>query len=140
MVDLGRLRSLLDRIGSELQHLDRIAQGEAVPLLDDPDLVAAVKYRFIVAIEASIDCCHHVIASEGLRGATDFADAFVVLGEADMLPAALVPRLQDMARFRNLLVHGYARVDDRRVVDILQTRLVDLREFRSALATSIQDG
>lgn len=138
MVDPGRLRFLLDRIGAELQHLNRLAALDAQELLGNPDLMAAVKYRFIVAIEAAIDCCHHVIASERLRAAVDFADAFVVLGEAGMLPTELVFRLQDMARFRNLLVHGYARVDDRRVVEVLRTRLGDLQGFRTALADSTQ--
>lgn len=32
-------------------------------------------------------------------------------------------RLQALAGFRNLLVHGYAEVDDARVVQIRQTRL-----------------
>jgi uncharacterized protein YutE (UPF0331/DUF86 family) len=38
------------------------------------------------------------------------------------------------ARFRNLLVHGYAEIDDTRVVDILQERVDDPAAFRSALA------
>jgi uncharacterized protein YutE (UPF0331/DUF86 family) len=41
-----------------------------------------------------------------------------------------------MARFRNLLIHGYLRVDDRRVVEILRTRLDDLDAFRSQAARS----
>ena len=39
-----------------------------------------------------------------------------------------------MARFRNLLVHGYAVVDDNRVIEILKTHLGDLDEFRRSLA------
>jgi uncharacterized protein YutE (UPF0331/DUF86 family) len=38
------------------------------------------------------------------------------------------------ARFRNLLVHGYAKVDDTRVVEILRDRVDDLAAFRIALA------
>ncbi len=140
MVDPGRLLFLLDRIGTELKHLRRLAEMDTDELLEDSDRVAAVKYRMIVATETAIDCCHHVIASEGLRAASDFADAFAVLGDAGSLPADLVPRLQDMARFRNLLVHGYARVDDRRVVDILSTRLGDLQQFRTAMAGVADNG
>lgn len=138
MVDLGRLRSLLDRIGAEVGHLQRLAALDTDALLGDPDRLAAVKYRFIVAIEAAIDTCHHVIASERLRAADDFADAFVVLAEAGFLAPDLLSRLQDMARFRNLLVHGYARVEDRRVIDILRSRTGDLQEFRTALAAAVQ--
>ncbi|MGH3614624.1 MAG: HepT-like ribonuclease domain-containing protein [Pseudonocardia sp.] len=49
------------------------------------------------------------------------------------------PELRDAARFRNLIVHGYAQVDDERVVEILKTRLDDLDRFRVALAAAARD-
>jgi uncharacterized protein YutE (UPF0331/DUF86 family) len=137
MVDETRLRALLDRIGDELTQLHRLSELDPKHLLADGDRVAAVKYRFIVAVEAAIDSCRHIVASEGLRAPTDFADAFAALGEGGFLPADLVPALQDMARFRNLLVHGYARVDDARVVEVLRTRLGDLEAFRRSVAARV---
>ena len=53
-----------------------------------------------------------------------------------MLPSEQVPALQEMARFRNLLVHGYQRVDDRKVLGILGSRLDDLDAFRAHIARS----
>ena len=47
---------------------------------------------------------------------------------------AIAAELRDTARFRNLLVHGYAKVDDTRVVEILRDRVDDLAAFRTALA------
>ncbi len=134
MVDPGRLRALLDRMGEETGHLRRLAEHPPEELLADPDRLAAVKYRFVVAIETCIDVGEHVISSEGLRAPADFADVFVVLGEAGVLPAEAVPVLQEMARFRNLLVHGYLRVDDGRVVEILRSRLADFDAFGAAVA------
>ena len=84
----------------------------------------------MVALEAAIDAAEHLIASEGLRASTSFADTFAVLGESGHLDGTLSEAMQDAARFRNLLVHGYADVDDERVVGILKTRLGDLERFR----------
>ena len=137
MADNGRLRGLLIRIGDELEHLHRLAALTAEDLRRDPDRLAGVKYRFMVAIEASIDASRLFALSGGLRAATSFADSFVVLGEAGHLRADLVERLQAMARCRNLLVHGYAVVDDVRVVEILKTQLDDLDEYRRLLARAI---
>lgn len=135
MVDGERLRSLLDRLDEELGHLRRLAaSGET--LLTDPDAMAGVKYRFVVAIEVCIDAGQHVISSERLRTPTDFADVFAVLSESGFVKAELLPSLQDMARFRNLLVHVYERVDDRQVVKILETRLSDLEAFRKQIAAA----
>ena len=62
-----------------------------------------------------------MIASEGLRAALDYADVFTALAEADLLDRTTAADLRDTARFRNLLVHGYTKVDD-------------LAAFRTALA------
>lgn len=118
-VDDGRLRFLLDRISEETDQLRRLAAMTDEELFADPDRLPGVKYRFVIAIEAAIDACQHAIAAEGLRAPKDFADAFLVLHEA------------------GLLVHGYGRVDDTRVVEILRTRLDDLDAFRRALATAV---
>ena len=134
MVDELRVRALLDRLGDEIDALRRLAARERHDLLADDDLLAAVKYRFIVAIEVCIDVGRHVIASEGLRAPLDYADVFTVLADASLLSGTTAADLRDTARFRNLLVHGYARVDDTRVVDILRERVADLAAYRTALA------
>jgi uncharacterized protein YutE (UPF0331/DUF86 family) len=134
VVDELRVRQMLDRLGEEIDALRRLSRRDAEELLHDDDLLAAVKYRFIVAIEVCIDIGRHVVASEGLRAPLDYADVFSVLAEAALLDPGVAADLRDTARFRNLLVHGYARVDDTRVVEILRDRVDDLAAFRIALA------
>lgn len=136
-VDPGRLRALLDRVAEETTALRRLSARADADFAADPDLLAAVKYRFIVAIEASIDACRHLTAARSLRAPLDFADSFTVLGDAGLLGPALVVRLQAMARFRNLLVHGDARVDDGMVLGALRTELGDLDALRAALAAGL---
>ena len=137
MVDVARVRALLDRLGEELSHLRRLSTYPLEELLADPDRLAAAKYRFVVAIETCIDVGQHIIASEELRAPTDFADVFAVVGESGFVSRTSVPTFQAMARFRNLLVHGYFQVDDRRVVEILHTRLGDFDTFRTEVAQAV---
>jgi len=134
VVDELRVRQMLDRLGVEIDALRRLARLDPGALLRDDDLLAAVKYRFIVAVEVCIDVGRHVVASEGLRAPLDYADTFAVLADAELLDPAIAAELRDTARFRNLLVHGYAKVDDTRVVEILRDRVDDLAAFRTALA------
>jgi uncharacterized protein YutE (UPF0331/DUF86 family) len=86
-----------------------------------------------LAVEASLDIGQHIIAREGFRTPDDNKDVFVVLSEECILPHDLLPRLVQMARFRNLIVHDYARIDDRVVYGILQERLPDFDAYAQAL-------
>jgi uncharacterized protein YutE (UPF0331/DUF86 family) len=134
VVDPLRVRTLLDRLAVEVEALRRLGARSTGELLADDDLLAAVKYRFIIAIEVCIDVGRHVIASEGLRAPLDYADVFAVLADAHLVDPAIAADLRDTARFRNLLVHNYTKVDDTRVVEILRERVDDLALFRTALA------
>lgn len=137
MVDPARLRSLLERLRAEVDDLRRLAQLDRSILLADRDKLKSVKYGFVVAIEVLIDAGNHIIASQGYRAPTSYGDVFVVLGEHDHIDADDVPRFVAMAGLRNLLVHGYAEVDDERVVAILKDRLDDFDRLRRRLAATV---
>lgn len=103
-------------------------------MVGDRDRLKSVKYGFVVAIEICIDVGNDVIASEGYRAPHDYGDVFAVLAERGHLDSDDAPTYVAMAGFRNLLVGGYAVVDDARVVEILHSRLDDLDRFRTAMA------
>jgi uncharacterized protein with HEPN domain len=69
---------------------------------------------------------------------------FEIIGEAlnrlaKIAPeiAPRVPHLRDIVGFRNVLIHGYAGIDDARVWDIVQTSLPSLRTSVSALLAEL---
>lgn len=121
-------------MGTELDVLDALAQRDDDALRSDATAIRAVKYAFVVAIEAAVDAAEHAIASEGLRIPESFSDAFEVLHENGVLDEGLARSMAAAARFRNLLVHGYADVDDDRVLQILRSRPEDLATYRRVVA------
>ncbi|MFW6375657.1 MAG: DUF86 domain-containing protein [Thermoplasmatota archaeon] len=54
---------------------------------------------------------------------------FERLYEKNIIEQGLNERLADMARFRNLLVHRYGKIDDRRLFKILNENIEDVHEF-----------
>ena len=84
-----------------------------------------------MAIEVCLDIANHVIADRRLRVPTTYAEAFEVLGEAGLLDAAHRDAMIDMSKFRNVLVHEYARVDAAIVVRVLREHLDDLARFKT---------
>lgn len=123
-----RLARLLQRLGEQLAILRERAAEDRVALRRDEVRLSATKYRFVTGIEAVLDIAHHLLASELWGPAEDSAGAVRLLARHGVITGPLAERLAAAAGFRNILVHGYAEVDDGRVVAFLD-ELDDLDEF-----------
>lgn len=128
MVDPVRLARLLQRLGEQSAILGERADEGRAAVRSDEVWLSAVKYRFVTAIEAVLDVTHHLLASEMWGPAEGSAEAVRLLGRHKVIEADLAERLAQAAGFRNVLVHGYADVDDDLVVASLDD-LGDLRAF-----------
>jgi uncharacterized protein YutE (UPF0331/DUF86 family) len=128
VVDAVRLARLLQRLGEQLSVLRVRASVDRSALRSDEVLLSATKYRFITAIEAVLDITHHLLASE-LWGPPDSSGHAVrLLAEHGVVDDEIAERMARAVGFRNVLVHGYAEVDDDVVVAQLD-RLDDLQAF-----------
>ena len=129
--DLVRTRSA--EIEESVQRLEALAGLSIADFLADRDAQDIASYRLLVAIEAALALCFHVSSRRLRTTPDDYAGCFALLGEAGVLAPDLTERLQSMARFRNLLVHVYWKVDYRRVHAAMQECPGDLRAFATAI-------
>lgn len=125
-----------DRFEDIRRSLDRLEQLKSAPrdvFLADQDTLDLASYRLLIAIEAALQICFHVSAQRLHRVPEEYAGCFAMLAEAGILETELSRNLQQMARFRNVLVHMYWEIDYNRVYDILREHLDDLRRFVQAI-------
>ena len=90
-------------------------------------------YRLLVAIEAALGLCYHVSAKHLKKVPEGYAECFANLADAGIIPTDLSENLQKMARFRNLLVHMYWKVDYATLYELIQHNLNDLRHFSETI-------
>ena len=133
VVDPERLRRILQRVSDDVGVLGGYASGSRSGLAQDPARLGHVKYAFLTAIEGCVSAAQHVCSSEGWGPPETNADAMSVLARHRVLTGDLGQAMAEAVRFRNLLVHQYAEVDDTRVLEHLD-RLSDLEEFVAALS------
>jgi uncharacterized protein YutE (UPF0331/DUF86 family) len=132
-VNLDRLRELAGHLRNACRQLREIGTQEVEAFLADTKAVNSAKYLAIVAAEAALDICNHLAAKKGGRSPEDYADCMTVLGELGILEPDLRMRMSQMARFRNLLVHLYWRVDDREVWRVIREHLADFDAYLLAI-------
>lgn len=137
MVDRAVAERLLGLVQQYLRDLEPLRGMPVSAYLGDVRTRRFAERTIQIAIEACLDLGHHVIADEGYREPRDNRDVFRVLTEAGILPSPLLPNLENMASFRNLIVHSYGSIDDRLVHGILQRRLQDLSAFADAICAHL---
>jgi len=132
-LNLARIRSKVSDIKESLGFLRRYTMLEDETFLRNEEAVRAARYSFIVLVEASVNIANHFCARLLDKAPETYAEAFLLLGEEGIIDSRLAQRLAQMARFRNLLVHGYGEVDDRRMLRSIREDLSDVEAFMSEI-------
>ncbi len=128
-INLDRVRDLAGHLRNALRQLREIGQTSRETFLGDPRTVNAAKYLLIVAAEAALDICNHLAARRGGRSPEDYADCISIMAEIGVVDVALKDRLIRMAKFRNLLVHLYWKVEDGEVHRVIREDLDDFDQY-----------
>lgn len=132
-INEDKVRKLSYELKKALARLKVLSSLPQEEFVNDPDKVGSAKYHFLVAIEAAIDLCNHIIVKNNYRSPEDYSDTFRVIGEEKIFDGAFVKNLISMAKFRNRLVHIYWEVDDELLYKILTINLVDIERFLKEL-------
>jgi len=132
-VDPIRVRELVGAMTDALRRLQELGTITESEFLSDFRSTESAKYLFIVVTEAAIDLCNHIVSRQGGRAPESYADCFAVLVDLGLISDELSLRLRQMTRFRNLLVHLYWRVDNRRVYELIHTSLGDVEAYIRAV-------
>lgn len=127
--NIDRIRQIMGEINAALHKLARYSGISVEEFLSSSEKVDSAKYNLIIAIEGAIDICNSIVARAGGRAPQDHADCFAILGELKLINGEYVDRLKRMAKFRNLLVHLYWKVDDRKVYQILKEDIQDIKDY-----------
>jgi uncharacterized protein YutE (UPF0331/DUF86 family) len=132
-VNVDRLRDLAGHLRNTCRQLREIGNQGVEVFLSDARAANSAKYLLIVVTEAALDICNHLAARKGGRSPEDYADCMKILGELGALEEGLTVRMSKMARFRNLLVHLYWKVDDREVYRVIREHLDDFEQYLLAV-------
>lgn len=129
-----QLKLMDDFRGFADREVDVVILNTAPPVLKDQvlrygrrlyesDRTERVDFEVRTGTEVCLDIGRRIIALEGFRYADDNQDVFRILAAERIVSRQLLEPLLSMARFRNLVVHDYAKIDDEIVYGILKKRL-----------------
>jgi uncharacterized protein YutE (UPF0331/DUF86 family) len=138
-INISLIKDKVNDIEESLTALTNYAKQDDEAFLTNKEAIRAARYSFIVLIEAATNIANH-LCSRLLNKAPDtYAEAFLLLGEHRIIKMELAQRLAQMAKFRNLLVHGYAKVDDKKMLKSMREDLTDIKELLKEIGRIIME-
>jgi uncharacterized protein YutE (UPF0331/DUF86 family) len=110
---------------------------------DDWKIQRIIERTLQMMIETCVDIAGHIIADKGFRIPKSYADTFKVLLfkvllEERIIDSKLSAVMEKMAKFRNIVVHHYDKVDVEIVIAILKKDLADFIRYKAAIIQLIE--
>lgn len=137
-VDKGIIKERFDTIERNINFVKEYKDIPKKEFINSYKDVQAAKFSLLEILEATFDIANHIISVQGFSRAESYSQMFRILGEEKVIEINLANRLEDMARFRNLLGHRYGEVDDERFLVIIKTRIEDILEFKKQIHKYIE--
>jgi uncharacterized protein YutE (UPF0331/DUF86 family) len=119
----GKLKEYVD----ELRRAKDITWGK---YQKDTRERAFVERYILIAIQTVFDIANHIISYQEWKEPETYRETFDILASHGILPEEKVIDFQNMASFRNMLVHHYESVENEVVFGIFKNKLGDFDLFR----------
>lgn len=128
MVDGDRASLRLRRLEELVENLEGIREKGEQTYVSDPGLRAMAERWLELSIQICMNLGTQVVAERSGPTPSGYAGVFETLGNDGLIEKDLGARLAEAAKQRNLLVHLYLDIDDRKIFESI-SHLDDLRQF-----------
>jgi uncharacterized protein YutE (UPF0331/DUF86 family) len=129
MVDRDLVTAKLVELDARIGQVRRHLPASAAALAADRDALDIVSFNLMLAVQVCADIASHLIADEGWAPARSLAEGFARLEEHRVLSAAIAKALRRAVGLRNVVAHGYARLDVPRTFEAASAGTSELDAF-----------
>ena len=138
MVDEALILRKLSELDDYYKQIGEYKKITVAKYTGDWKIQRIIERTLQMMLETCVDIAGHIIADKGYRIPKSYGDTFRVLYEEKILNSKQVSALEKMAKFRNIVVHHYDKVDAEIVVGILRKDLKDFVDFRDAIVSFLK--
>ena len=119
----------LFRLQEMVKVLEEIRTSSKGEFLKDHKLYGAGMFNLMIGITIILDIGQHLLTRYAQRTAKEYKEVIAMLGEEQIITAEFAVANIEMAKFRNLMVHDYDKIDETMVYDYIQKAPDIFRQF-----------
>lgn len=139
MVDKALILRKLAELEEYLEQIKEYSNITVDKYSDDWKLQRIIERTLQMMIENCVDIASHIISDRKYRIPKSYADTFSILHKEGILEKEIFDTMEKMAKFRNIVVHHYDKVEAVIVVNILKRYLGDFRRYRNAIVDVLKE-
>jgi Uncharacterized conserved protein len=128
-LNIQRINEKISDIREAIETLSSYAGQDDQKFLNNPEAIRSARYSFIVLAEAATNIATHLCARLLKKAPSTYAESFTFLADHKLIDPSLAARLGKMIGFRNLLIHGYGKIDNKKMLQIMRNDLNDVELY-----------
>jgi uncharacterized protein YutE (UPF0331/DUF86 family) len=129
VIDRETIENKLKKLEEVIVKLEECKKVKKEDFAIDFRISDAAMYNLIQGIEIIIDIGNHILSEVFHITADEYAQVIEKLGETNVIPPDFAEENINMARFRNLIIHAYEKIDLDKVYQNLQKAPDIFRQF-----------
>ena len=129
MIDSDLVRRKLARLNMYLDKLKPIADHTYDEYISDFYMKTSAERLIQLIVECASDINSHVVLESGQRPPEDYTSSFIRAAEVGLINHELANKLKGSGGMRNIIVHEYLDIDDRKIYEILPIAISDYKEY-----------
>jgi uncharacterized protein YutE (UPF0331/DUF86 family) len=138
MVDKPLILRKLSELDQYYKQIEEYEKTTLAQYSRDWKIQRIVERTLQMMIETCVDIASHIISDSQYRVPKSYSDTFKILFEEKIVNEHLYIALEKMAKFRNIVVHHYDKVDAEIVIGILRKDLKDFEHYKDAIVSFLK--
>jgi uncharacterized protein YutE (UPF0331/DUF86 family) len=129
MIDSDLVRRKLARLNMYLDKLKPIADNTFKEYISDFYVKTSAERLIQLIVEFASDINSHVVLESGKRPPEDYTSSFLRAAESGLITHELANKLKGSGGMRNIIVHEYMDIDDKKIHEIIPTAISDYKKY-----------
>jgi len=117
------------KIALLLKYIDDLSKHKTISFENYLKNHYEIERLLELLVETASDLTMHILTIKDDSVPTNYRSSFLRLGEIKLIPKKLSENLAKFAGMRNILVHGYEKVDDKIIHNSIKQAIVDFSKF-----------
>jgi uncharacterized protein YutE (UPF0331/DUF86 family) len=129
MIDRDLVRRKLSRMNLYLDKLAPIAAKTFKEYISDFYLKTSAERLIQLIVECASDINNHIVLELKQRPPEDYASSFIRAAEVGLITRQLADLLKGSGGMRNIIVHEYMEIDDKKVFAVLPQAISGFKKY-----------